>query len=257
MIETELLTFIKNNNESLTLEYKLKPNFNEIKESINAIKKRMHFKILRTIYAFANTKGGELYIGVKDKKQILEGIDDSDRKIVEQKILKKKDKIIQTKREIIELKNGRIVIKIHVTELNIWDKPLFLDGILYIRKGNETKKIISFKEYSSIYDRQLYMFFSDGIKSNLKKLTKQSETFDAHQFVEGLKFHIKSFITKNKLKGYEKEIKKAEDLLDKIRQTIIDPKSISKEVSLIDYPLNLVLIDEFIKVYENIIFNKG
>jgi len=59
--EDELHAFIEKYNESLTLEYKLRPNFHDIKESIEAIKKRMHFKILRTIYAFANTEGGELY----------------------------------------------------------------------------------------------------------------------------------------------------------------------------------------------------
>ena len=255
MIEKNLLTFIENNQENLTLEYKLKPNFYDIKKCINAIKDRMHFNILRTIYAFANTKGGELYIGVTDKEKTLEGIDASDRKIVEQQILKQVNEIIQKESEIIELKNGRVVMKIQVNELNIQDKPLFLDGILYVRKGNETQKVTSFQKHFSIYEnKQLYMCFVKGIESNLKKLKNQSEEFDIHQFVEGLKFHIESFITKNKLKGYETEIKKAEDLLDKIRQQIIDSNSKSKTVSRITSFTDLdSLIDEFIKVYKNII----
>ena len=69
MTEKELLAFIENpnNKESNTLEYKLKPNFNEIEQSIKEIPKRMHFNILKTIYAFANTIGGDLYI---EEKQI-------------------------------------------------------------------------------------------------------------------------------------------------------------------------------------------
>lgn len=88
MKEDELHAFIKNsrNRESDILEYKLKPNFSEIKKSIKEITKRMHFNILKTIYAFANTEGGELYIGITDERHI-EGIDSCDKEIVE-RILK-------------------------------------------------------------------------------------------------------------------------------------------------------------------------
>ena len=90
MTEEKLKAFVENpeNKEGQTLEYKLKPNFCEIKETFDHIKDRVHFKILKTIYAFANTKGGELYIGVGDKKEII-GIDSFDKKIVEDTILKK------------------------------------------------------------------------------------------------------------------------------------------------------------------------
>ena len=66
MTEEGLKTFIENseNKENQTLEYKLKPNFSEIKETFDHIKSRVHFKILKTIYAFANTVGGELYRGI-------------------------------------------------------------------------------------------------------------------------------------------------------------------------------------------------
>ena len=125
MEEKELRDFIKNNEENITLEYKLKPNFNEIKEGIDAIKKRMHFKILRTIYAFANTEGGDIYIGIKDKKRTIEGVDDCDIKLVEKQILSKMDRIIKIEKEHFKLKNNRVVIKIKVNKLNLWDKPVF------------------------------------------------------------------------------------------------------------------------------------
>ena len=176
MTETELRTFINKNNpsnkESETLEYKLKPNFNEIENCIKEIKNRMHFNILKTIYAFANTRGGELYIGVTDEKHI-EGIDKSDEKIVTEKIWKRVDQLIKKEKEIIKLKNGRIVIKIKIYPLKIYDKPLFVDGVLYARENNRTKKVSSFKNYLSLYeDRQLYMYYVRGIENSLKKLAE-------------------------------------------------------------------------------------
>lgn len=268
MKEEEPLNFIKNHKENVNLEYKLKPNFNEIQNNIKEITNRMHFNILKTIYAFANTEGGELYVGIEDKNSIVKSVGDTDRKRVEgldhcdieiiEQILKQVNPIIKVeKKERIKLKNGRIVIKIQVNKLNVWDKPLFVDGILYVREGNKTKKINSFKSHPLIYeDKQLYMCIAEGIKSNLKKLN-QSENFDAQQFIEGLKLHMKYFIKKNKLRGYEEALIKAEDLLDKIRQKIIDQKSKSKEASPITSPLDLdLLINEFIKVYKNIISNR-
>lgn len=153
MTEEELFTFIKNNKEGLTLEYKLKPNFHDIKGSIDTIKEKMHFKILQTIYAFANTEGGELYVGIKDKNSNVESADDTDReriegldncdiKIVERTILKQVKSIIKKEQETIQLKNGRVVIKIKVYPLKIYDKPLFAGGILYVRENDESSCLV-------------------------------------------------------------------------------------------------------------------
>ena len=254
MTEEELLSFVKkpNNKENLVLEYKLKPNFNEINKNIKEIQKRMHFNILKTIYAFANTKGGELYIGIGDKKQTLEGVDECDKEI-----LNKIDTSIKKEKEIIKLKNGRVVIKITVYPLKIYDKPLFVDGILYVREDDTTKAKKSFGDYLALYtDKQLYMCYVRGIKSNLKKLKEQKKQFELDQFIEGLKVHIKSMIEENKIKD-EEVLKKAEDLLDNIRQKVIDSIKKPKEASLITSPLDLdLLIDKFIKVYKKIISNR-
>ena len=59
----------------------------KLARGITEIQDKMHFKILKTIYAFANTKGGDLYVGIENKKQSIEGIDSCDKKIVE-RILK-------------------------------------------------------------------------------------------------------------------------------------------------------------------------
>ncbi len=94
MTEIELRKFVNKNNEGQNLEYKLKSNFNEIKEMIEHIKERMHFKILKTVYAFANTEGGTLYVGIEEKKisksesenrreKVVVGIDEYDKKVVE------------------------------------------------------------------------------------------------------------------------------------------------------------------------------
>ena len=257
MTETELLTFINNpsNKENETLEYKLKPNFNEIESSIKAITNRMHFNILKTIYAFANTEGGELYIGVTDEKHI-EGIDEPDKNIVTEKIWEKVDQSIKKEKEIIKLKNGRVVIKIKVFSLKIYDKPLFVDGVLYVRENNRTKKVSSFKNYLSLYeDRQLYMCYVRGIENNLKKLAEQND-FEVQQFIKGLKAHIKSFIEQNRITGYENTLSEAEDLLDTIGQKTVDSENQSTD-TLPDIPSDLdSLIDKFIGIYKNII-SKG
>ena len=259
MTETELLTFINNpnNKESETLEYKLKPNFNEIRKSIGEIQNRMHFNILKTIYAFANTKGGELYIGIENNEQSIEGIDNCDKKIVEQTILQQVDPIIKKEKKNIQLKNGRVVIKIQIYPLKIYDKPLFVDGILYVRENNTTKKADkSFKNYPSFYeDKQLYMCYWGGIESNLKKLAEQNN-FEVQQFIKGLKTHIKSFIEQNQITGYENALSEAEDLLDKIERKIVDPKSQPTDtLPAISSDLGS-LIDQFIGIYKNII-SKG
>ena len=249
MTERELLAFIESNEESEILEYKLKTNFNEIKKNIEAIKERMHFNILKTIYAFANTKGGDLYIGVKDKERDIVGIDDFDKNIVEQKMLNRV-KMIKTEKTIIKLPRfKRVVIRIKVDKLNLWDKPLFLDGILYIRENTETKKVKFFKDYLSLYEnKQFYIVLIEGIRNNLKKLAKQQGDFEVQQFIEGLKMHIK-FFTGNKI-----ALKKAEDLLDEIKQKIVNSKD-RFQGDLPPAPFSDLdsLVDKFIEVYKIII----
>jgi len=181
----------------------------------------MHFKIFKTIYAFANTKGGDLYVGIENKKQNIEGTDNCDKKIVE-RILEQVHPIIKTEKEDIQLKNGRVVIKIKVYPLKIYDKPLFVDGILYVRENDTTKTEKSFGNYLSLYkDKQLYMCYVIGIKNNLKKLAEQ-KNFEVQQLIKELKIHIKSFIEKNQITGYERALNEAENLLDQINVNLED-----------------------------------
>ncbi len=253
MTEKKLLAFIQEHKESEILEYKLKPNFNEIQENIKEIQKRMHFNILKAIYAFANSNGGDLYIGVEDKKRSIEGIDSCDKKRIE-KILEQVNPKITKEEEIISLKNGRVVIKIKVDPLKIYDKPLFLDGILCFRENDTTACNKSLGDYLSLYeDRQLYMCFTEGIKSNFKQLKKKREPFELNQFIKGLKTHIKSLIAKKQITGWERALKEIEDLLDKIKQKGYDPKDPSQGASqkpLLDFDS---LLDKFIELYKKII----
>ena len=234
------------------MEYKLKPNFNEIKECINSIIKRTHFNVLKTIYAFANSKGGDLYVGIGDELTI-EGIDNYDKKIVKG-ILKRTDKKVKIEQKIIKLKNSRVVMKIKVDPLKIYDKPLFLGGILYVRENKTTIAKKSFEEYLSLYkNRQLYMCFTKGIKSNLNQLKEQREPFELNQFIEGLKFHIKSLIEKNKITEYEKKLKEMENLLDRIKQKFVDLGDIPQGSSKAPFPDFNSLVDKFIDLYRAII----
>ena len=68
MTREELQNFINDNDEHIELEYKLRLNFDDIKKAIDHITKRIHFNILKAIYALANTKGGVLYIGIGEPK---------------------------------------------------------------------------------------------------------------------------------------------------------------------------------------------
>ena len=262
MTEKELLAFIqsRNNRENETLEYKLKPNFNEIKKNIKEIQDRMHFNILKTIYAFANTEGGDLYIGIREIKRDKlpfepEGIDECDKKIVDQ-ILEQVDKSIKINKDTIKLTNSRTVVKIKVDRLKLHDKPLFLDGILYVRENDNTKKVNSFvKDFPLYKDKQLYMCFTEGIKSNLRQLKEQTECFELSQFIEGLKIHIKSLIEKRA--GYEEKLQKVERLLDQMKQK----KDEMASPNLQALPVQSIrispgfdsLVDKFIDLYKKII----
>ena len=265
MTEKELNEFIKNpsNRENQTLEYKLKPNFNEIQKNIEEIIKKMHFNILKTIYAFANAEGGELYIGVnEDKHEDMPykaiGIDECDKNIIK-KVLEKLDKIIKIEQEDISLNNGRIVIKIKVDKLKVIDKPIFLDGVLYVRENDNTKTVSSFKDYSQLCEeKQLYMCYVKGIENNLKKLAKQSDTIEIQQLIEGLKIHINLFIDKHKkqITDHEKVLTKAENLLKNIKEAIEQKKSNQKKVDSQNRTPVDSLINNFIETYKTII-SKG
>ena len=292
MTEKELCDFIENpqNKESETLEYKLKPNFNEIDQIIKEIKEKACFNILKTIYAFANAKGGDLYIGIKEIKESgtqnskqkqgkrrIEGLDDSDKNIVEKKILNQVSPIIKTKKEKINLENGRIVIKIKVYPLKLYEKPLFADGILYVRASDTTRAIKTYEDYLSLYEnKQLYMFYEKGIKSNLKKLTGKRSHFEVQQFIEGLKMHVRFFINNNKITGCEKALEDVESLLDQMQQEAARLMNVKARLKPAALPTDQIkqepvnskddlqyshsdldsLIDKFIKIYKNIV-SKG
>ena len=259
MTKQELFAFVQNNEESDTLEYKLKPNFNGIKKNIDAIKDRMHFNILKTIYGFANAEGGVLYVGIKDRgcdtkdsentiRRRIEGLDECDIRIVTKQIWKDIDPKIKKEKKFIELENSRSVMKIIVAKLKPLDKPLFLDGILYIRSGTETKQAKSFKDCEQVYkDKQWYMCLTNGIKSNFKRLMKPEEDFASNQFIEGLKIHMRSIVEKNRMEGY-KYLEEAEDLIDQIKEKI----TVSKNTLQPDLDK---LIDDFIKNYKSIVYS--
>ena len=266
MTEEELQTFIQTNNtESQSLEYKIKPNFNDIQEAIKHITKRMHFNILKTIYAFANTKGGDLYIGIRENKKAKKmeavGLNTEDVGLIKSIMGKVNPKVVK-KTEFIELKTkDREVIKITVSELKLYDKPQLLDGILYYREGDQTKTLKNFENSPKIYqNQQFYLFLLEGIKNNFqefqKKLSseiKDDKSFTHDQFIKGLKSHINKFAIDNNIKDHDK-IKKAKNLLDNIQKAINSKQSISIDDILKKPPENTKkLINNFIEIYKSII----
>ena len=270
MTEIELQKFVSEHDEGLKLEYKLKPNFNEIKEMIGHLNERMHFKILATIYAFANTGGGDLYVGIGEKnisensseykkEKIVIGVDEYDEKIIK-RILEKVTPKITKQYKIIQLKKEkRNVIKISVNELKLYEKPQLLDGILYYRKNCHTKTVKSFEDVSNIYKKeQFYRFLLNGIERNLKKIKEEVDQFVIDQFIEGLKTHISEFAKKNKIIDFE-TVKNAESKLKDIQEAIIEKKSQSGRLPGGISPNKIKLIDidrhinDFIETYKTII----
>ncbi len=272
MTEKELQDFIKDNpSESETLEYKLKPNFNEIKSTMEHLLKRMHFKILQTIYAFANTNGGQLYIGIDDKKEII-GLDKVDETMIlgpDKKAFKgmisKINKAISFKPNEIPLeKKDRKVIIITVEPLKLYDKPQLLDGVFYFRKNDSTMTADKTDSWKRIYENhQLYFYALEAIKNNLNKIIDRKSDFKdtsvADHFIEGLKVYIDDFAKKYYITTEKEIINKSKSLLEKIQGLLHKKinKSQPHENSIKSLSSSTEkekqLIDDFINTYKQII----
>ena len=242
MTEEELRAFVKNNKENRELEYKLKPNFNDIKESMKEISNKMQFNIKRTIYAFANTRGGTLYVGIEDKSQTIKGLDDCDKETV-YSIIRSVDEEIKLAVEEVRIDRiDRDVIIINVKRLSFNKKPRLLDGVLYVRENDKTRWIKKPNTLSLLYDEnQLYVTLTTGIEKNLKNLIYKEDSFSLSQFSEGLKVHIRAFIEKNKITEYEESLSELEALLDQLTSRKADRLKLDP------------LADEIVRLYKTII----
>ena len=261
MTEQELQNFIENNNECIDLEYKLKPNFNEIKKALTHLSKRMHFNILKTIYAFANTEGGTLFIGIKEdngtKKPIKVGVDNCDEKLIDSILKQVSKKINLKKKKPIKIKSQkRVVIKIVVYKLKLYDNPQLLDGILYLRDDNSTKSATADDWRKICIEKQFYLYDLNIVRDNLHKIKKQ-DSFIAGQFITGLIQHIKKFAKENKIPDDNETIKKSKELLNTIQKgitarEITNLKFATGKLAGPEQDINKA-IDDFIKTYEIII----
>ncbi len=263
MNQKDLEEFIrKHQKESTILEYKVKLNCNTKKELIKFIKGTMHSNILRTIYAFANTDGGTLFIGIDEHKNSqnnsskyeITGIDRIDEKIVND-TLKNMDSKIDTKTEYIELKEQkRKVLKVDVQPLRLGDKPQLLDGVLYFREYDQTKTVKSFGEASSIYAKtQFYFFLIKGLKENLHNSINNENTFTSIQFIDGLINHVNEFTKEHYINS---EISKnAVKYLEDIKKVVQHDRGLFKTPLSPDFKLESKdkLIDNFIGIYKSII----
>ncbi len=264
MTEKDLRDFIDQHHpESETLEYKSKPNVNVIKKIIKHIQKRMHYNIVKSIFAFANTNGGHLYIGIREnkKKEKLEivGVDKEDENIIKD-MLKRVATIISYTKEIIKLKKlERNIIHITVQPLKLYDKPQLLNGVLYFRDGNKTE-LVKRDGWKELYEKkQLYFYVLEGIKNNLNKIIQGDfkDIFVTDNFITGLKEHINSFNKKDKVidkKAINKAINKAILLLNKIKDVsnkqVENKYQLPKDVK--EKQPQKQLIDDFIKTYKQI-----
>lgn len=225
MLKEKELKFIeKNGQEHQTLEYKLRPNHFNID---GHIKKYMHCNIKKIIYAFANTKGGVLYVGVCDKHEDFRtriiGIEKIDtNKIIDviKGVVNNTPIQVKGERILIEEKRNHVV-KITVGKLEFFNKPQLLDGILYYRVGDSIRRVESFpKEIEFYHNYQIYLFLTKGIERNLQNLfsSQNLDIFKANQFLDGLKYHIEEFGIDNNVD--DNKMTKVISLLNQIKRSI-------------------------------------
>ena len=111
-------------------------------------KTKVPLDFYETYSAFANTDGGDIYLGIVEESEKVKDIPGITNWPIYQKTIldtiASKDKcskstLDDSSFEAIPLPNGRFVLKVHVDELPRNDKPLYLNGDFtkaYIRRGS-------------------------------------------------------------------------------------------------------------------------
>lgn len=170
--------------ESLTVEFK--ENWDEKKDGA---------QIKKTLVAFANTVGGDLYIGVNDEGQVV-GL--ASPALIEEKLASTiRDSIQPSIAGIVSTErikiNGKVVLRVHVDAGNL--RPYCLDpktaSGIYIRIGNTTSPA-SIDDIAKMVRENNPVPFEDRIAF------EQNLTFEyCHKFCadRGLEFNPKSNLT--------------------------------------------------------------
>ena len=195
-----------------------------------------------------NTKGGRLIIGIDDDSKKLMGIYQHEWKQIKS-VLKKKTERIIVKEPDIQKEGDRYFVTLEVKELPLYDKPQFLKGVLYYRKGAKTVPLKFFEEAPRIFQRQqLFLYTIKGIKANLKKMAREkSGSFENAQFIEGLRSDISM--------RFGQKAGSIIKLLDEFERNIknLEKKSISQIQSAPSSADRILdkIIDKFIIMYKN------
>lgn len=143
--------------------------FIEFKESFSD-------KVIETIIAFSNSKGGKIFLGISDKKEI-KGISLGKETIVNwiNEVKNKTEPFLNPEFDILNINNKKIIC-INVLEFPL--KPVSFKGLVFIRKNNMNFKL-SPKEISEIYLRTKNSSWDFYFKENIslndlddKKITK-------------------------------------------------------------------------------------
>ena len=136
-------------------------------------KKGLSDSLFETYSAFANTDGGDIFLGISDDlPRKIVGLDNPKQQIANFiKSVQNKSKcscnlISDEDIELINTENGS-VIKIHVKKAPLSEKPVYINGVLdqsYLRLGEADQKMSKNQILSFLEDRELTHF--DG-KANL------------------------------------------------------------------------------------------
>ena len=255
--EEDLKVFLnrEDTKEGDFLEFKLKPNYPKIKDIENSVKASFTDNIKKTICALANGQGGCILIGVDNEKNAL-GLDKTDISDVEERITSSRiARLVEDYLEI-KLKNERNIIKILVKGRKPFAPVIFLNGVIYMRREDKSEPIQSQADLEKIYKRdQFYLFYIEGIKSTIEEFKNEETSLqDVEIFINGLKKHIEKKLTEyTSSDNIEKLSQTAENIKKYFQRKKTDPKNDPKKENVKPEPSLEKLVDEFCKLYENIL----
>ncbi len=177
----------------------------EFKQSFHSVQ-----EIARIIAAFANTQGGLLILGVKDKGTI-EGIKENSD-IVQQKIAQA-NAIIHpaplTNIEVHTLEHKKIiVVVVHKADSSVFHS---VEGVIFVRLGSTVQKLEGQSIVEFLRNRQILLFEESlELSASLKDIdeNKVKEYLNLRKQTDYLKNHsVQDFLLSKKIISFQPEVK--------------------------------------------------
>ena len=150
-------------------------------------------EVIETIVAFSNSRGGKIFLGINDKKEIA-GVDISNESIQNwiNEIKQNTQPAIFPDFKIIEIDN-KTIVEIKVSEFPI--KPVSYKNRYFSRRQN-SNHLLSIDEITDMRVISLnYSFDSFVLETKLEELDANAITFFSKRLIESGRFHSNGNIT--------------------------------------------------------------